>query len=73
MSSGTGGGGCRLISSVDTAVFDWPLMSRLEFRPPPGAVPCVRLHAQIAGGKSCRDWAAGAGWLMTFTCWRTTR
>jgi len=54
MSSGSGTGRCRLTSRVDTAVFDWPLVIRLEFGPLPGAAPCVRLQAQIAGGKPCR-------------------
>jgi len=44
MSGGPGAGSCCSASGPDTAVSGWPLISRLEFSPLPGAVPCARLH-----------------------------
>jgi anti-sigma regulatory factor (Ser/Thr protein kinase) len=33
-------------SGAGTAIQGWPLVSRLEFGPLPGAVPCARLHTR---------------------------
>lgn len=41
--AGADAGSCCLPPRVDTAS-SWPLISKLEFGPLPGAVPCARLH-----------------------------
>jgi anti-sigma regulatory factor (Ser/Thr protein kinase) len=52
MSGGPGPGSCCLPSSTDTAISGWPLISRLEFDPQAGAVPCARLHTRLV----LREW-----------------